>query len=123
VTLTVTDPVGLSSEPKHESIMVRPGTPTPDDGPPVGENRPPRSDFRADPMSGPAPLAVHFSNRSADPDGDFMVSTWDFGDGTISNEPSPTHTYTSAGDYLVTLEVSDGRGGISTPKRERISVR
>jgi PKD repeat protein len=123
VTLTVTDPAGLASEPKHESITVRPGASTPDDGPPAGENRPPRADFRADPMSGPAPLAVHFSNRSADPDGDFMVSTWDFGDGTISNEPSPTHTYTSAGDYLVTLEVSDGRGGISTPKRERISVR
>ena len=74
-------------------------------------------------MSGPAPLAVHFTNRSADPDGDFMVSNWDLGDGTFSTEASPTHTYTSAGDFTVTLQVSDGRGGISTPKRERISVR
>ena len=58
-------------------------------------------------MSGPAPLAVHFTNRSADPDGDFMVSNWDLGDGTFSTEASPTHTYTSAGDFTVTLQVSD----------------
>ena len=74
-------------------------------------------------MSGPAPLAVHFTNRSADPDGDFMVSNWDLGDGTFSTEASPTHTYTSVGDFTVTLQVSDGRGGLSEPKRERISVR
>jgi PKD repeat protein len=122
VTLVVTDPAGLTSEPKRESITVRRAS-APDDGTPEGENRPPRADFRADPMSGPAPLAVHFTNRSADPDGDFMVSNWDLGDGTFSTEASPTHTYTSAGDFTVTLQVSDGRGGLSEPKRERISVR
>ena len=52
-----------------------------------------------------------------------MVSNWDLGDGTFSTEASPTHTYTSAGDFTVTLQVSDGRGGLSEPKRERISVR
>lgn len=28
---------------------------------------------------------------------------WDFGDGTSSTEQNPTHTYTTAGDYVVTL--------------------
>jgi PKD repeat protein len=52
-----------------------------------------------------------------------MISSWDLGDGTISIETSPTHTYTSPGEYMVTLQVSDQRGGVSEPKRERISVR
>ncbi|MCC6282716.1 MAG: T9SS-dependent M36 family metallopeptidase [Saprospiraceae bacterium] len=33
---------------------------------------------------------------------------WDFGDGTTSDQPSPAHTYASAGVYIVTLTVSDG---------------
>jgi PKD repeat protein len=36
--------------------------------------------------------------------------TWDFGDGTISDEQNPTHTYTSSGSYAVTLTVSNSIG-------------
>jgi gliding motility-associated-like protein len=32
--------------------------------------------------------------------------SWDFGDGTISNDPNPSHTYQSPGEYMVTLEVT-----------------
>lgn len=32
---------------------------------------------------------------------------WDFGDGQTSVEPSPEHTYTEAGDYQVSLMVTD----------------
>ena len=31
---------------------------------------------------------------------------WDFGDGTSSNEPSPTHTYAQMGNYNVSLAIS-----------------
>lgn len=31
------------------------------------------------------------------------VRTWDFGDGTIVQSPNPTHTYSAAGSYVVTL--------------------
>jgi hypothetical protein len=41
---------------------------------------------------------------------------WDFGDGTITNIPNPTHAYTSEGIYTVTLTVTsrDGNRDIAT---------
>ena len=37
---------------------------------------------------------------------------WDFGDGTISNEQNPTHSYDSTGNYSVTLTVEDAENSI-----------
>ncbi len=34
--------------------------------------------------------------------------TWHFGDGDTSNEPSPSHLYSTSGEYEVLLEVNDG---------------
>lgn len=31
--------------------------------------------------------------------------TWDFGDGTTSNSPDPSHTYSESGDYDITLTI------------------
>lgn len=36
---------------------------------------------------------------------------WDFGDGYTSGEDAPTHEYTQAGNYIVTLTVTDDEGG------------
>ena len=38
---------------------------------------------------------------------------WDFGDGNSSTEMSPTHTYEEAGEYIVTLTVTDAGGCVS----------
>lgn len=65
----------------------------------------PSADFTAQPRSGEVPLTVTFQNRSQ---GNITQVEWDFGDGNTSTEPSPTHTYTSAGNYTVSLWVSDG---------------
>ena len=47
-------------------------------------------------------------SASSDPDGDELTYFWDFGDGNTSTLCAPVHTYTNAGNYLVTLNVSDG---------------
>jgi gliding motility-associated-like protein len=43
-----------------------------------------------------------------------QVISWDFGDGTSSSEPSPSHTYTRKGRYTVTLTVLDESGCLIT---------
>lgn len=40
--------------------------------------------------------------------GNVVTHTWDFGDGTTSSEPSPSHTYARGGTFTVILTVSDG---------------
>jgi PKD repeat protein len=50
---------------------------------------------------------------SSDPDGSIVAYEWDFADCAIGTGPTPTHTYTSAGTYVVTLCVTDDEGGTS----------
>ena len=51
-------------------------------------------------------------NGSADPDGTVVQYDWDFGDGTsaVNAGPLAAHTYTAAGNYMVTLTVTDDAG-------------
>ncbi len=61
----------------------------------------------ADVTKGVEPVTVHFSSTgSQDPDGDPLEYQWAFGDGTTSNEPNPTKTYTDKGVYTARLTVS-----------------
>lgn len=39
---------------------------------------------------------------------------WDFGDGKTSNDPTPAHAYRAAGDYSVSLTVTDDRGNTAS---------
>lgn len=47
---------------------------------------------------------------------------WSFGDGFISNEYSPIHTYQNFGSYQVSLIVTDEFGQDSSPHLERINI-
>ncbi|WP_097982237.1 PQQ-dependent sugar dehydrogenase [Streptomyces sp. f150] len=77
----------------------------------AGSNRSPVAKAAADKTSGPTPLAVSFSSAgSADPEGGNLTYAWDFGDGTTSTDPNPSHTYTTAGTYNPTLTVTDPEG-------------
>src|SRR4029077_8403811 len=87
------------------------------------ENRTPIADFRMNLRSGMAPLTVAFTNKSSDPDGDTFTSLWDFGDGSQSTAVNPTHTYSSSGDFRITLIVTDSHGAMSDPKRDAVSVK
>jgi PKD repeat protein len=53
------------------------------------------------------PLTYQFS---ATTNGSLVTYTWDFGDGTTSNEPNPQHTFPNAGTYTVTLNATDANG-------------
>ena len=46
-------------------------------------------------------------SASADPDCTIAQYNWDFGDGTTGLGVNPTHSYTTAGDYVVSLTVTD----------------
>ena len=74
----------------------------------------------SDPAMWLAPLDVTFTDGSSDQPTSWL---WDFGDGATSALPNPTHTYTRAGTYTVTLEVSNAVGtSLPLVKRDLIVV-
>lgn len=50
--------------------------------------------------------ATVFTNTTTIASGNIMFSMWDFGDGNVSINPSPIHTYADTGTYSVTLIVT-----------------
>ena len=63
------------------------------------------------PYSGKAGEAVSFSSAgSNDADGSISSHAWEFGDGGTSSAANPSHTYAAAGNYSVTLTVTDKDG-------------
>jgi len=61
----------------------------------------------AEPKEGKAPLTVQFdASRSLDPAGPITDYLWDFGDGSpVASGATLSHTFSRAGEYLVTLVV------------------
>jgi PKD repeat protein len=77
----------------------------------------PQAWFDADPLEGPVPLTVQFTDKSLAPDEDPITKwEWVFGDGTIlsGNNPSihknPKHEYYKPGEYTVSLTVTNECG-------------
>ena len=73
--------------------------------------------FTADVTEGSSPLTVNFSDTSYTNDpGGVLSWAWDFeNDGTIdSTAQNPTHTFTSCGDYDVSLTVTDASNPADT---------
>src|SRR6266568_3947548 len=90
VTLTITGSGGATSS---KSVVIHVTAPPP-----------PSANFTANPTSGQAPLTVQFTDQST---GTVTAWDWNFGDGSAhSSIQNPSHTYTSAGDFTVTLTVS-----------------
>ena len=58
---------------------------------------------------------VNFSSvGSTDSDGSIASYSWNFGDGTTSTLANPSHTYTAANTYNVSLTVTDNEGATNT---------
>nr|WP_319537803.1 PKD domain-containing protein [uncultured Methanospirillum sp.] len=66
--------------------------------------------FSAYPASGNAPLIVDFRDKST---GNPVTWDWDFGDGAHSSLQNPSHEYSTAGSYPVTLSVKNENYGAS----------
>ena len=81
---------------------------------------PPVADFNGEPVSGPAPLMVTFTDASSGTPP--LTWAWDFGDGATSTEQSPSHTYVNAGLYSVSLTVMNLGGSDAVTEVGYINV-
>jgi|GEM_PF-1985728 len=75
--------------------------------------------FSATPTSGTFPLIVSFTDKST---GSPTSWKWTFGDGNTSTVKNPTHKYSKAGNYTVSLKVSNAAGNNTTTKTNYIKV-
>lgn len=87
VSLEACNSVGCDTETKPDYITVT-------------EGQPPVADFVGDPTTGAVPLDVTFTDQSTNSPTSW---SWNFGDTGTSAQQNPTHQYTSAGTYTVSL--------------------
>jgi PKD repeat protein len=104
VALTASNDVGSDAVTKSDLVVA------------VG---PPTADFSATPTSGPASLAVQFTDTST---GSPTSWSWDFGDGNSSTQQSPMHTYAAVGTYTVALTATNTAGSATETKSNFIEV-
>jgi PKD repeat protein len=87
------------------------------DGPPLAGT--PTADFSASAVSGGPPLDVSFTDLSTEiPTG----WSWDFGDTGTSSDQHPSHQYTTAGVYTVSLTATNSIGSHTRVLPKLISV-
>ena len=79
----------------------------------ISVNAQPTVNFTGTPAIGCFPLPVHFTDLSTAGSGTIAQRQWDFGDGSSGNTQNPSHTYLAAGNYNVTLRITNSAGCIS----------
>jgi PKD repeat protein len=104
VTLTVTNAKGSNTVTETDYIKV------------IAK---PVANFTSSITSGKAPLNVVFTDTST---GTPSGWSWDFGDGSKSFVQNPTHKYSKAGTYTVSLTVKNAAGSNTVTKTENIKV-
>jgi len=84
-----------------------------------GPPDPPVADFSGNPTSGEAPLTVMFTDLSTN-----NPTSWDwtFGDSGSAAGQNPSHDYTSASDYTVSLTAENAGGSDTETKTNYIHV-
>jgi len=106
VTLTVTGEDGIPASKTINMVVEGP----PNDPPVIDE-------VTADPATPAVDEEIAFSVTVTDPDQpeeEAHEYAWDFGDEATSTLQAPTHAYAEAGDYTVTVTVTDARGATAT---------
>jgi PKD repeat protein len=87
---------------------------------PTAVNHPPLASFTLSPSSGIAPLVVQVdAAASTDGDGSIARYSWIFGDDSATGVGvALSHTYQVAGDYTITLTVTDNLGTTGSTSRQ-----
>jgi PKD repeat protein len=104
VNLTVSNANGTNSKNASITVLVQPVLPV--------------ANFSSNFTQGYAPLSVQFTDLSSNT----VQWNWNFGDGTYSALPNPTHTYSAAGKYTVNLRVTNNAGNNTATKSNYITV-
>ena len=85
----------------------------------LGGPQAPVADFSGNPLNGDVPLTVYFSDLST---GNPTSWDWTFGDGGSSSAQSPSHEYTVADSYTVSLEACNAVGCDTETKPDYVSA-
>lgn len=107
ISLTVENEGGTDTASKSNYILVET---------PVSK---PAASFTANVTSGTTPLTVQFMDNSTNSPTSWV---WSFGDGNMSSIQNPMYTYSSAGNYTVSLEVTNEGGSASSSRAAYIST-
>ncbi|MFK8101742.1 MAG: PKD domain-containing protein [Saprospiraceae bacterium] len=78
----------------------------------IGPN--PTAAFQLSTVEGCAPLSVDFTATATTPTGTIEDWHWDFGDGTTTSIPNPSHTFTAGGNIPIALTVTTDIGCSNT---------
>ena len=108
VTLSVSNKAGSGAKVRPDYIQVSPSL------------KKPVVSFWGSRTSGNAPLTVYFTDNSTNSPTSW---NWDFGDGTTSTLQKPQHTYSTAGNYTVTLSASNTAGTGTKTRPDYIKVK
>ncbi len=102
--LTVTDSLGSKSYAASPVIVTTPAE----------ENELPIPSFTVAQSTDDLLSFIFDASNSRDPDGSLIAYLWDFGDGSSSERISQEHVFTEAGEYVVSLQVTDDQDETAT---------
>ena len=102
ITLTVTDNSGATNSATTTATITAPAN-----TPPIARPTGPYNGISGTPV-------VFNGSTSTDADGTISAYAWSFGDGGTASGATPSHTYTAAASYTVTLTVTDNTGATNS---------